>query len=326
MTNEWIEIVEELYVETQKGGSCVLASLVDLEGSSYRKPGVRLLIKEDNSYVGSLSAGCLEGYVANQAETVFKTGQAKVFQFDGKNGIGCGGLLTILLEPIDLTLKEIELFKAGLVNRSTIQIRSAYNGLNKQNLNSGSTVEIQGQVIPLSQDIKEISSYDYCFDQTIEPQFKLLIFGTEKDAFVLYQVAQNLGWDVVLINSKDVSQIKRVDAKLQSFDSLQAKDDTNFSNTGAVIMNHNFELDKNCLQFIANKKLMYVGVLGPKKRTNELKESLNTTNSANNFEFLHGPVGLNINAETPAEIAISILAEIIAVTKKNESIINQKVF
>lgn len=312
MTHEWLDILKELSIERSLNKPCVLASLVDLEGSSYRKPGVRLLIKEDFSYVGSLSAGCLETYVAEKSKYVFENNQALLFQFDGNNGIGCGGTLTILLEPIDLKTEKVNSIITTISERKEFEISSLYDVKNPFNPAQGSCINIDNYSIPLFSNQLENKHLDFKeFIQPITSIFKLIILGSETDAFVLKQFAEKMKWEVVLVNSNSRKHFS--DQCVISFPSLYDVDEKYFENSAAIIMNHNFDLDLDCLKYLVNKDLLYLGVLGPNKRKAELLNML-ASNIIDN-QKIHGPVGISIQAETPEEISISILAELIPVSK-----------
>src|SRR5690606_22223904 len=98
MTHEFKEIVQKGLEAKKQGLKSVLASVVDLDGSSYRRPGVRMLILDNHHMVGAVSGGCVEKEILLQSQTVFKTGQAKIMTYDGRYRLGCEGVLYILLE------------------------------------------------------------------------------------------------------------------------------------------------------------------------------------------------------------------------------------
>ncbi|NNC69380.1 MAG: XdhC family protein, partial [Flavobacteriaceae bacterium] len=99
MTHEFKEIVDQAIINQQKNLKSVLATVVHLEGSSYRKPGVRMLIDEYGTMTGAVSGGCVEKEVVRRAKSVFADGKAKVIAYDGRYRLGCEGTLYILIEP-----------------------------------------------------------------------------------------------------------------------------------------------------------------------------------------------------------------------------------
>ena len=111
MTHEFKQIVQKYQTEKQHGVKCVLATVVFLEGSSYRRPGVRMLITENKEMTGAVSGGCVEKEVLKQAASVFLTGMPKVMTYDGRYRLGCEGILYILLEPFNPSEDMIHAFE-----------------------------------------------------------------------------------------------------------------------------------------------------------------------------------------------------------------------
>ena len=103
MTHELKKLIETGLIWQKKGVKAVLATVVALDGSSYRRPGVRMLLSEDGKWVGAVSGGCVEKEVFRQAQSVFKTQKAKVMQYDGQYRLGCEGVLYILLEFLNIS-------------------------------------------------------------------------------------------------------------------------------------------------------------------------------------------------------------------------------
>ena len=109
MTHELKEIVKEAIKNQALGIKNVLATVVDLDGSSYRHPGVRMLLSSTGKMIGAVSGGCVEKEVLRSANSVFETGKSKIMTYDGRYRLGCEGVLYILLEPFKVsdTFKEI---------------------------------------------------------------------------------------------------------------------------------------------------------------------------------------------------------------------------
>ena len=126
MTHELKKIFQEYGNLRAKGLKTVLASVVALDGSSYRRPGVRMLISEDGTMVGAVSGGCVEKEVFFQATSVFKTGIPKMMTYDGRFRLGCEGILYILIEPFQPTEALLEGFHRSIKTRTTFKILSYY--------------------------------------------------------------------------------------------------------------------------------------------------------------------------------------------------------
>ncbi len=126
MTHEIKDIVDAYEKANQKGLKTVLASVVDLKGSSYRKPGVRMLILEDESMIGAVSGGCVEKDILRQSQSVFKSDVSKMMHYDGRYRLGCEGVLYILLEIFQPNDDFIKSFNNTLEKRLEFKINSHY--------------------------------------------------------------------------------------------------------------------------------------------------------------------------------------------------------
>jgi xanthine dehydrogenase accessory factor len=327
MTHEIKKIFTNARANQAKGLKNILATVVFLEGSSYRRPGVRMLICEDGKMTGAVSGGCVEKEIKHLAESVFKTGKSKIMTYDGRYRLGCEGILYILIEVFEVS-DELELkFQEVLDLRQNFQISSYF--LKKDDLkgNFGSQMIFSDHSSYQFSDnlnLEKTSNLEI-FTQNLEPAFKLIIIGGEHDAVKLCTMASFLGWEVEIITSiKDPKQIS--DFPGANNVSAQAPEIVDFildNQTAVVLMTHNYALDIKYLLKLENLNLQYVGILGSKKRRELILNELLEFNPELNEEFLdkiHSPAGLNIGAITPEEIALSILSEILAVTRKMDLI------
>ncbi|TVZ56007.1 xanthine/CO dehydrogenase XdhC/CoxF family maturation factor [Lutibacter sp. Hel_I_33_5] len=326
MTHEFKKIIQQSILNQQKNIQNVLATVVDLDGSSYRKPGVRMLLSSDDKMVGAVSGGCVEKEIQRRAQTVFNDGKSKVITYDGRYRLGCEGVLYILLEPFFVSKDFLKAFTNNLEERNSFQLHSYYKKEDESFGNLGSEIQFKdGEKFTFSNDFKpKDSTKTLIFKQTLQPLFQLIIIGGEHDAVTLCKQANQLGWQVDIITSvKDPKKLSdfpganSVDAQtpeLIEFNTIN-------NNTAIVIMNHNFTYDLRYLIKLEEQSPIYIGVLGAAKRRekllNELFEFAPDISDAF-LEKLHTPAGLNIGAETPEEIALSILAEILSVVRKKE--------
>jgi xanthine dehydrogenase accessory factor len=234
-----------------------LATMVRAQGSSYRRPGARMLICEDGTTVGSLSAGCLESEVAECAREVLRTGQSVVVSFDTRRRFGCAGKIDIFIERIG------DDFFADLAEN--LQARRVHVAITR----------FEGEE----------------FVQKISPPLRLLIFGDGPDNVRFRSLGHFLGWDIIEI----------IDANLFSI----APD----AWTAAIVKSHNYGRDFVTLQKLLPLELRYVGLIGPRKRRDQIMSELLEVGITVNAGFF-GPAGLDLGAETPEEIAFEIVAEI----------------
>ncbi len=326
MIHEFKEIINQAIINQQKRLKNVLASVVHLDGSSYRKPGVRMLISEDLNFVGAVSGGCVEKEIIHRTKSVFSDGKPKVITYDGRYKLGCEGVLYILIEPFfvaDAFLKE---FNNVTLKREHIKIESFFEKENEAFGNFGSIVSFQNKLqFPFSKslDIKSEKNTEI-FTQILKPAFRLLIIGGEHDAVKLCKVASNLGWEIDVITSVKDSNLLSDFPGANSVNGA-SPETIQFSNieenTAIVIMNHSYVQDLKYLVKLSKFQPKYVGILGaPNRRErlfNELFEFVPDI-SEDFLETIYTPAGLHIGAQTPEEIAISIIAEILSVIRNKE--------
>ena len=325
MTHEFIHIVKAFKQAKQKGFKSVLVTVVDLDGSSYRKPGVRMLIHENGNMVGAVSGGCVEKEILRQSQSVFKTDKPKIITYDGRFRLGCEGFLYILLEPFNPKNEFINAFEACIKNRSVFEITSKYyrdEGVFDA-IGTYVTISNLDYVLYENSTIKTIkNSESLSFSQTMQPRFKLVIFGAEHDASNLCQFAALTGWEVHVIikpsgtkTIKDFPGASRFIASEPEHLELSIED----KQTAVMIMTHSFANDLKCLMALKESKPVYIGLLGPvHKRENLLSQLLEYYPDIDDafLDCIYGPAGLNIGSVTPQEISISIISEILTVTRQ----------
>jgi len=320
MTHEFKTIVESYRLAEKEGLKAVLATVVDLEGSSYRKPGVRMLILENGKMIGAVSGGCVEKDILRQSSSVFETGKAKMITYDGRYRLGCEGILYILIEPFFPDERFLSALENTLKSRVEFQIKSFFKRDVGEYKGLGSVAVFNNEAIPLS-NYAEIDQDLLRFKETLQPCFKLMIFGAEHDAVQLCKLAHYNGWEVTVISgpleSKTISDFPGATSFFSvSPDNLelQSIDDQ----TAIVLMSHNFSNDLKYLLELKDSKPAYLGMLGPSDRREKmLSQFLEYCPEIDEsfVENIFGPAGLNIGAETPQEIAVSIVSEILAVIR-----------
>ncbi|WP_341220483.1 XdhC family protein [Polaribacter atrinae] len=326
MNHELKEIINQAVINQQKGLKNVLATVVYLEGSSYRKPGVRMLISEDLSSIGAVSGGCVEKEIKHRAKSVFVDNKPKVITYDGRYKLGCEGILYVLIEPILITNNFLTQFSEANSKRETIHIASYFTDENEAFGNFGSVITFNNKKqFQFSKDFdpknkNEISIYS----QIVQPSFRLIIIGGEHDAVKLCKVAATLGWEIDVITcAKDSKQLKDFPgANSVSGNSPETIQFSNIEeNTAIVIMNHSYVQDLKYTIKLSKYTPKYIGILGAPNRRERLFNELFEFVPDISDEFLdtiYTPAGLHIGAQTPEEIAVSIVAEILSVIRKKE--------
>lgn len=322
MTHEFKEILEAAF--TNKHLKHTLATVVALDGSSYRKPGVRMLISENGIMTGAVSGGCVEKEVLHQAGSVFRTQVPKVISYDGNYRLGCNGVLYILIEPFEVSDGDYLLIQEELKARRSFSMTSYFEKEEEENRYFGSIFRLKSsETIFFRQDFA-LNENIAQFRQNFSAISQLVIIGTEHDAVSLSNAAVQLGWEVSIIGSPrdpkskanfpGVTEIFHLDP--EAIGSLAFD-----QHTAIVLMNHNYARDLHFLLELDKTAAFYIGVLGSFKRKEKLLNDLLEKDIGLDTDFIDrifSPAGINIGAVTPQEIAISILGEIIAIKKDRE--------
>jgi len=330
----------------------ILATVVDVVGSGYRRAGARMLIDSNGYSIGTVSGGCLEADVLERAKRVLQTGAAAVITYDTTNdenslfglGMGCRGIVRVLLEAVT---KESDIFKsfnravemrerevvATLIStdaNKNIGERIYYNQAaqfrlanlpgwfeSPEQLKEDCRNVFGGEIKSTVRIYETEAGVAEFFIERIEPPLNLLLFGAGFDALPVVRFAKALGWRISVIDHRSSFANKE---RLPEADEIivQRAEDLPAElfadeNSVAVVMTHNYERDREILHRLLNSSCRYIGALGPKKRTENLIQELRDEGriiDENKANQIHAPVGLDIGAETPEEIALAVIAEI----------------
>lgn len=318
MLNTWYPLRDEQ--------QWVLATLYQIEGSSYRKLGAMMLISSLGQRLGMLSGGCLEADIQRHAKQVMTSLHSKTITYDATDeddltfqlGIGCGGVVHIILQSVNS-------------ENEYLQLDSMFNAL--KNKQSGHyTQQIKPLVAKGSGVFKTVAQQHNLslnrkatlleqdkvqrLEVAIYPSAHLLIVGGGADAIPVYAFAKQLGWMVSVWDSR-AANAKRDYFKLA--DNILRCPATQLKQfceqhkvDAAVLMAHSVELDSQALAALEQSQLKYMGLLGPTHRRAQVFEHANTT--VNKVVApVFGPVGLNLGGDSPESIALSLISEIHAV-------------
>ena len=325
MTHEFKHLLRIAKTHRAKGGKAVLASVVALDGSSYRRPGVRMLLLDDGSMEGAVSGGCVEKEIQRQAASVFKNNRPKMMTYDGRYRLGCEGIIYILIEPFSPSTEMQKHLESCFNLRQSFCIVSVFDKQEGESDGLGSQVVLEKENFLFSGKLEaSLSSGKEMFRQVMPPCFKLTIFGAEHDAVALCKTASGMGWEVTIIASPDESKtIAFFPGATHFLTPLAEEIDTNAidDQSAVILMSHSFSKDLKALIALHRSRPIYFGLLGPqKRRTGLLDAFIDYQPNADLlfFEKIHGPAGLNIGAESSEEIAISIVSEILSCIRKQQ--------
>lgn len=295
-----------------------LATLVKVEGSSYRRVGARLLVDAKGNSLGSISGGCLEADVIARARSVIKTGVSQVAVYNTMDendlvwgtGTGCNGVVHIFIEKISMHPAWAKTIKQNLTTRQTTPLKIVWDS---------TEVKLQGTHTPAELP-KRLPPKTQIFTDNIEPPVRLLIFGAGDDVKPLVNLAHELGWWVELADARaglaTAKRFPQANKTSVTPPTSAAATLTLDPWTVAVIMTHRYRDDVELLKALLPKELPYLGLLGPKKRADKILAELASTKfkvSAKMLTKFHAPVGLDVGGDGPAAVALAMLAEIQAV-------------
>jgi xanthine/CO dehydrogenase XdhC/CoxF family maturation factor len=319
-----------------------MATVVRVRGSAYRREGARIVVREDGSYECLLSGGCLEPAVAEAAARVIATGTSTVTPYDLEEdsvwglGIGCSGAVDVHIERLEddpvtrAWLDALEAAEAAVLvvdlsgssGRLLVRERDVVGSLGDAARDREAASHARARLrarFPRS-GAEQVGGIELFFDVSLPPP-ELVIFGAGSDAVPLVRQAWDLGFDVTVVDPRETfltaerfPHARLIPASFHRFGELVAIGER----TCVVIMNHHLERDRECLRFALGSRAPYVGVLGPRSRFEKLVGRLRANGFVAEPEALgrvRSPVGLALGAETPEEIAVSIVAEILAVKR-----------
>jgi xanthine dehydrogenase accessory factor len=306
--------IVELYHRRQ---AAALATLVVVEGSSYRRTGARLLIAADGSSAGAISGGCLEAEVIRKAQWLVRRGAVLEHYstlFDDTSdlpyGLGSGGTVQILLEPantpeFDALMRAMEHSLQGHPQHVLNQLPTAAQPLQRRITDADG-----GVLFATSGDW--VTSPQSCFSETLRPPQRLLIFGAGDDARPLASMAALLGWSIAVIDSR--AQWARPERFPQAERVLTSLRDLPIATSDAVVlMTHSYEQDRDWLTAVLPHRPRYIGLLGSRHRS-----ALLIAEAAAHLgwpmdsacEGLFAPVGLDLGGDGAEPIALATIAEI----------------
>jgi xanthine dehydrogenase accessory factor len=341
-----------LWQEFQETGTeYVLATVVAVEGSGYRKPGARMLIAADGRRAGTISGGCLEGEVARKAFWHTKNGSVvrrySTSAEDGEVpfGMGCGGIVHLLLERNNTAGSVMKHLAASFAERAPLAIATVLEGewvgqrafwpATYPDSPARAGIAIAGTLTDLAcQGFDEQRSFCHAIHAedgriaTVRVEYHaarpgLFVFGAGDDAIPLVKQGRQLGWYVVVADGRSHLATRARFPEAQDLHVLSAGEFPRLQlkpTDAAAILTHSLEQDTHILRALLPEELAYIGVLGPRRRTDEillsLAQELDRPESQIDaqieswMERLHAPMGLDLGGDTPADIALAVIAEI----------------
>ncbi len=311
-----------------------LATVIHVEGSSYRRAGARMLVRDDGVYSGGISGGCLEGDALKKANYCMARNKVDLVRYDTTKpdegaigvGLGCNGIIDVLICPINPKADNnpIIILESCVLERKVNCLITVVES-SAPEFERGMMIKYQKASFPFGEKVaKEVETCiqsrkskvmqfdDFTlFLEVLPPAIHLVLFGNSYDIYPLLQMGGELGWStsVVVKASKQTQKMKGLASQLYTPGEEIPIDEF----TAFVLMAHDYDTDKKNLKMALLSQVPYVGMLGPAKRRDKALEELKGEGhyfTEDQLNKLYNPIGLDIGATTPEEIALSILAEI----------------
>jgi xanthine dehydrogenase accessory factor len=311
---------------------CV-ATVVGIEGSAYRRPGARMILTRSGERAGTVSGGCLEGEIVRKAWWLTENGAAiqrysSFFDDDGDMpyGLGCGGTVIVLLERGEPAVRTLHALRSTIEERrpwvvvtdtsaetpGTVLLLNDAGEIAWRRASVGNAAEIAADALN-ARSSRSVANF---FVEYLAPPPSVFVFGAGDDAKLLVDFMAELDWHVTVADGR--AQMIRPDRFPQaaSVIGLDAALGAAAQADAAVVMTHSYDQDRQILRALLPLHLKYVGILGPRRRTErlagEIAPALGLT-ADDCMARLHSPVGLDLGGHTPAAVALSVTAEVQAV-------------
>lgn len=337
------QIIQAFEIAEKQNQKTALATVVHVEGSSYRAPGARMLIRDDGQLTGAISGGCLEGDVLRKALMVIMQDRPLLAVYhttDEENAgigisLGCNGTIRVLIEPVhrDDPQNPVTLLKQAEQEKSPVMLITQFSLNDRRDACQGTKLLVKKNQA-ISKNISDKMSYDLkkafdlqhslfineddmaAFLEYLLPEISLVIAGAGNDVMPVVQMAEWMGWKTILIDGRphyaNVQRFARCQVMIAAPENIFFDKVIN-NRSACLLMSHNYHYDKAMLRQLSKYPVPYIGMLGPKKKKERMLHELKAEGivfSPEQLSRIHSPAGLDIGAETPEEIACSIIAEI----------------
>jgi xanthine dehydrogenase accessory factor len=348
------EVVQRIGDRLDAGGTDVLATVVDIEGNAYRRPGAKMLLDAGGSGVGSITAGCLEDELVRVADEVRDADEPRLVTYDLMEGdderegevwglgVGCNGVIEVLLEPLTETYRPaVEAFTAGrdvavvtVLDGGDGPLSRGDRAYHDPGRGSVSVPEGDASEWPAERlgeparelaergraDVVTIAGATLFVDGLAAPP-ELVVFGTGHDVGPVTELAATNDFRVTVVGFRGAVDLAErfpaADRTLTTSPASVADDLELGGDTHAVVMTHNFIDDRLTVEALLDASVPYVGLMGPRERFEEMQEAFaeeGRTFTDAELSALYTPVGLDLGGGSPYQIAHSIVAEALAVS------------
>ena len=341
---ETVEIIERVNGLATAGRRAAMATVVRIRGSSYRRPGAKFLVEDDGCTLGGVSGGCLEADVREIALSVMRTGKPRLLHYETGSdehtvwglGLGCNGSIDIFVQPateppgLEILQATQVLLKQDVGPLALATIVDGPDGVGRvmvidsRGVLSGSTgqpafdLDVQRLAVDCLTNggsrLSEIEGH-LVFTEVLDAPPRLIICGAGDDACPLVAYASDVGFAVTVVDHRAAYLQPTRFPSARVLLKLRPEDGTTLlginSETLAVVKTHSFAHDRDWVRAFLQAGAAYVGLLGPRARKDEVTRQIGIKATQ-----VFGPVGLDVGADGPEQVAISIVAELLAVRSR----------
>lgn len=326
-----------------------LATIVRVQGSTYRREGARLLFREHGEPVGTISGGCLEDDVREAASEVMDTGEPRLLRFDLTAedevvwgwGLGCNGVIDVFVEPAAGAVEAAAAMRQAIEERRSLVMVTVVTSPGRPPAGARMLVHPDGTAEgsfgdpPVAERAREealaalrldcsaavdVGDGVGLFLEVVSPPPRLLVCGAGHDAIPLVRAASGLGWQVEVVDDREAflehGRFPEASLFVNSEPRNAARQAGVDDQVYVVVMSHNFLRDKDYLRSFLGSPARYIGMLGPLARLQRILAELRREGfepDPVDLARVHGPAGLDLGGDGPEEVALSIVSELVAV-------------
>ncbi|SFK89243.1 xanthine dehydrogenase accessory factor [Halogranum rubrum] len=335
------------------GRPAAVATVTNVDGSAYRRPGAKLVVSATGDSTGAVTAGCLEDSVADIAAGVVESGDPRTERFDLTNdaegvwgmGLGCNGVIDLLVEPVDESFRpaveELDAKRAvtlltvvastdptvSVGDRTTLTEDDDHVATERPGLPSA-VVDALGDAVADARTADRSTTVTVdtdagtvdVFVDVLTPAPDLLVFGRQRDVAPVARLGREAGFRVRVVTGRGGQADTDRFPDAHEVVPTRAPDIASVvdapEHTYALLMSHNFVDDRVALESLLTTDVPYIGLMGPRKRFEEMREEFaeeGTSLTTADLDRIATPVGLDIGGDHPTQIALSAVAEALAV-------------
>ena len=320
--NHWketAEILSRLAELRAAGRRAALATVVQIVGSAYRRPGAKFLIEETGDTIGSVSGGCLEADVREVAREVMATGKPSLRHYSTGTdedvvwglGLGCNGLVDVFIQPATEgpLVEQANRLRDLLAGDSAFAISTVLEG---ERTGATTVVEAGGAISGV-----QATAGGQVFVEALPPPPHLVVCGAGDDARPLVTYAAEAGFRVTVVDHRQGLMQPSWFPQAARLVVARPEEPADLPPAGrslAVVKTHSLNHDREWVRRLLDAGVPYVGVLGPRLRTEAILREIGREGD----ERVYGPVGLDLGADGPHQVSLAIVAELLAFTAQRE--------